>query len=118
MNSTSSVSFAIEFMNASNELFAEVDQAMVKYVGRTVSWPKKWTLFTRRSYAKSYTQYNTKWAREIFEDWQQNRSNKNAQVESVGYEGVNWSQGEEDLNIRHVTLQLSKFTLQLELLAV
>ena len=54
-----------------------------------------------------------KWARKIFEDWQQNSNNKNPQVESVGYEGVNWSQGEEDF-----TLQLSKFTLQLELLAV
>ena len=57
MNSTSSVRFAIEFMNAFNELFAEVDQAMVKYVSWTVSWTKKWsgrTLFTRKSYAKSY----------------------------------------------------------------
>ena len=40
-----------------------------------------------------------KWARKIFEDWQQNSNNKNPQVESVGYEGVNWSQV-EDLNIR------------------
>ena len=45
------------------------------------------------------TQYNTKWARNIFEDWQQNRSNKNPNLESVVNEIINLSQV-QDLNMR------------------
>ena len=88
-----------------------------KYVGRTRIREPKNEMEERSLLAEvtpKATLYNTKWVRKIFEDWQQNRSNKNPQVESVGYEGVNLRQM-EDL-YKHQTRW--NFTLQLELLAV
>ena len=41
------------------------------------------------------TQYNTKWAVKLFEEWQRSRSNTIAQREAVGVEGVNVSNVED-----------------------
>ena len=69
----------------------------------------KWNnaLYSQKLRQKT-TQYNTKWARKNFENWQQNWSNKNPQVESVCYEDVNWSQV-ENLNIRLLTAWIFGF---------
>ena len=61
------------------------------------------------------TQYNTKWAVKLFQEWQQSRSNTIAQREAVGVKGVDVSNVEdlrvplEEMSACSVNFWLCKF---------
>lgn len=61
------------------------------------------------------TQYNTKWAVKLFEDWQQHRGNKIGRVETDGLDGVDLDNVEdltvalEEMSACTVSFWLCKF---------
>ena len=58
------------------------------------------------------TQYNTKWSRKVFEEWQQRRQSKCAMLEIVGATGVKCEDvGDLTFPLEHMSLTTLNFWL-------
>ena len=64
---------------------------------RSPKWKKEETSLLSEATPKA-TQYNTKWGRKVFEEWQQRRQNKCAMLEIVGVAGLK-CEDVEDLTV-------------------